>query len=126
MHYQFGLQRPRRSIRRPIICSTAFAARVAASMGSVSIDHCNQRSEIFCADTDYRFYLEKLQLACGQHGCQIHAYVLMTNHVHLLITPSQNTVYPRLCKCWDVTTSSITITATGVPAACGKAATKPP
>ena len=47
----------------------------------------NNRSAIFCADKDYRFYLEKLQLACKLHGCGIHAYVLMTNHVHLLITP---------------------------------------
>lgn len=47
----------------------------------------NNRSEIFCADSDYQFYLEKLQAACVKHGCAIHAYVLMTNHVHLLITP---------------------------------------
>lgn len=48
----------------------------------------NNRSEIFCADADYRFYLEKLQAACEKHGCDIHAYVLMTNHVHLLVTPN--------------------------------------
>ena len=47
----------------------------------------NNRSEIFCADADYQFYLEKLQQACDKHECNIHAYVLMTNHVHLLITP---------------------------------------
>ena len=47
----------------------------------------NNRSEIFCADADYSFYLEKLKLACDKHGCSVHAYVLMTNHVHLLITP---------------------------------------
>lgn len=49
----------------------------------------NNRSEIFCADEDYRFYLEKLHLACAKHECKIHAYVLMTNHVHLLITPHE-------------------------------------
>ncbi|MDO8412451.1 MAG: transposase, partial [Gallionellaceae bacterium] len=49
----------------------------------------NNRSEIFCADADYQFYLEKLQLACNKHGCDVHAYVLMTNHVHLLITPHE-------------------------------------
>ena len=47
----------------------------------------NNRAEIFCTDTDYNFYLEKLKLACTKHGCTVHAYVLMTNHVHLLITP---------------------------------------
>jgi len=49
----------------------------------------NNRTDIFCADADYQFYLEKLQLACNKHDCKIHAYVLMTNHVHLLITPQE-------------------------------------
>ena len=49
----------------------------------------NNRTEIFCAKADYRFYLDKLRLACEKHGCDIHAYVLMTNHVHLLITPHE-------------------------------------
>ena len=48
----------------------------------------NNRSEIFCADEDYRFYLDKLQQAAQKHGVAIHAYVLMTNHVHLLATPN--------------------------------------
>jgi putative transposase len=47
----------------------------------------NNREPIFYADEDYQFYLEKLQKACEKHECDIHAYVLMTNHVHLLITP---------------------------------------
>ena len=55
----------------------------------------NNRTEIFCADADYRFYLEKLQLACDKHGCEIHAYVLMTNHVHLLIKPSEEQSLPK-------------------------------
>jgi putative transposase len=32
----------------------------------------NNRAEIFCADADYRFFLEKLQLAGDKHGCSIH------------------------------------------------------
>ena len=55
----------------------------------------NNRTEIFCADSDYLFYLEKLQLACDKHGCTIHAYVLMTNHVHLLISPSREPSLPK-------------------------------
>ena len=47
----------------------------------------NNREPIFYADGDYQFYLEKLKKACDKHSCDIHAYVLMTNHVHLLITP---------------------------------------
>jgi len=47
----------------------------------------NNREPIFLADTDYYFYLEILKNACEKHNCDLHAYVLMTNHVHLLITP---------------------------------------
>jgi len=47
----------------------------------------NNREPIFIADTDYYFYLEILKNACEKHNCDLHAYVLMTNHVHLLITP---------------------------------------
>jgi putative transposase len=32
----------------------------------------NNRTEIFCADADYNFYLEKLKLACTKHGCTVH------------------------------------------------------
>lgn len=47
----------------------------------------NNRAPIFNADEDYHFYLDKLQDAARKHQCDIHAYVLMTNHVHLLVTP---------------------------------------
>ena len=47
----------------------------------------NNRDVIFVSNEDYRFYLEKLQYACTKYNCNLHAYVLMTNHVHLLITP---------------------------------------
>ncbi len=47
----------------------------------------NNRAEIFIAKADYQFYLEKLQDGCKKYNCDIHTYVLMTNHVHLLLTP---------------------------------------
>jgi REP-associated tyrosine transposase len=47
----------------------------------------NNRQMIFQAEGDYHFYLEKLYDAAEKHQCAIHAYVLMTNHVHLLVTP---------------------------------------
>ena len=55
----------------------------------------NNRSDIFRAEADYHFYLEKLQLACATHGCAVHAYVLMTNHVHLLLTPQAEQSLPK-------------------------------
>jgi len=51
----------------------------------------NDRKAIFRDEQDYRFYLEKLCGAAEKHQCDIHAYVLMTNHVHLLITPHTET-----------------------------------
>ena len=51
----------------------------------------NNRRAIFYADEDYGFYLEKLKEASNQFGCSVHVYVLMTNHVHLLLTPSKET-----------------------------------
>ncbi|MCX4187664.1 transposase [Methylophaga sp. OBS4] len=50
----------------------------------------NNRQIIFVADEDYVFYLEKLAEACDRYDCQVHAYVLMTNHVHLLMTPLES------------------------------------
>ncbi len=48
----------------------------------------NNRGIIFAAEEDYQFYLNKLNDACKKYNCELHAYVLMTNHVHLLITPN--------------------------------------
>ena len=47
----------------------------------------NNREAIFHHNDDYLFYLDKLNDACRAYSCEVHAYVLMTNHVHLLITP---------------------------------------
>lgn len=47
----------------------------------------NNRGVTFVADKDYAFYLECLEDASMRSGCSVHAYVLMTNHVHLLVTP---------------------------------------
>jgi len=49
----------------------------------------NNRSACFYADEDYRFYLAHLTEQAAKHGCAIHAYCLMTNHVHLLLTPAR-------------------------------------
>lgn len=48
----------------------------------------NNRQAIFHRANDYRFYLEKLKAGAEKHQVDIHAYVLMSNHVHLLLTPS--------------------------------------
>jgi len=47
----------------------------------------NNRQAIFCCNKDYSFYLEKLKAGCEKYGAELHSYVLMTNHVHLMMTP---------------------------------------
>jgi putative transposase len=49
----------------------------------------NNREPCFLAEQDYLRYLEDLQASAEKQSCRIHAYVLMTNHVHLLVTPMQ-------------------------------------
>ncbi len=46
----------------------------------------NNRQACFFADEDYRCYLYWLAEYANKSGCRVHAYVLMTNHVHLLIS----------------------------------------
>jgi putative transposase len=48
----------------------------------------NNREPIFAHDQDYHFYLECLEEAAERHALDIHAYVLMTNHVHLPHLPA--------------------------------------
>ncbi|MFT5372283.1 MAG: putative transposase [Lysobacterales bacterium] len=47
----------------------------------------NNKQACFYSDQDYRIYLEKLHEYGIEHKVKIHSYVLMTNHVHLLMTP---------------------------------------
>jgi putative transposase len=49
----------------------------------------NDRQPCFFRESDYLHYLQDLREAAVKFGCGIHAYVLMTNHVHLLVTPEQ-------------------------------------
>jgi putative transposase len=46
----------------------------------------NNRQACFYADEDYLSYLEWLKEYSEKTECKIHAYVLMTNHVHLLVS----------------------------------------
>jgi len=46
------------------------------------------RVACFRADADYLVYLSQLRQLSAKHDCAVHAYCLMTNHVHLLLTPS--------------------------------------
>lgn len=47
----------------------------------------NNRQVCFFCDEDRFTYLDILRRTAQRRKCDIHAYVLMTNHVHLLLTP---------------------------------------
>lgn len=49
----------------------------------------NNRGACFFTNEDYALYLQHLAELAPKFGCAVHAYVLMTNHVHLLLTPQR-------------------------------------
>ena len=56
----------------------------------------HNREPCFFADDDYFSYLHWLGEALREAECLLHAYVLMTNHVHLLLTPKRGARVPKL------------------------------
>jgi putative transposase len=58
----------------------------------------NNREACFFRDEDPAFYLFHLNRLLPRADCRLHAYCLMTNHVHLLLTPSTVTACGFLMK----------------------------
>lgn len=58
----------------------------------------NNRQAVFFADDDFLAYLSWLEEGAHTHGCAIHAYCLMTNHVHLLVTPDSRYGISRMIQ----------------------------
>lgn len=56
------------------------------------------KQPVFFHAEDYALYMRALQDAVKVYPCQVHAYVLMTNHVHLLVTPLELRALPRLIQ----------------------------
>lgn len=87
------------------------------------VQRCVNREPCFLAEEDYHCYLHWLQKAAADWRCVIHAYVLMTNHVHLLLTPE--TPAPSSCNRSGGATSNTSTAATNAAAPYGKAASNP-
>lgn len=49
-------------------------------------------------DADRHGYLQNLREIALREHCRVHAYVLMTNHVHLLMTPDASGQVARLMQ----------------------------
>lgn len=56
----------------------------------------NNRLPCFLDDEDRQRYLQCLRQGLARFDCQLHAYVLMSNHVHLLLTPQATGAVSRL------------------------------
>ena len=48
----------------------------------------NNRMACFYQNSDYQYFLKTLAEQAGKYQCYLHAWCLMTNHVHLLLTPA--------------------------------------
>jgi putative transposase len=58
----------------------------------------NNKQPIFFAAADRQFFLQWLAEGLTREDCALHAYVLMTNHVHLLLTTGRDDSLPRLMQ----------------------------
>ena len=58
----------------------------------------NNRQACFFDGQDYAVYLDKLKEYSAKQGVRVHSYVLMTNHVHLLMTPEEPQGISRLMQ----------------------------
>ncbi|SDX67392.1 putative transposase [Allochromatium warmingii] len=56
------------------------------------------RQQILFEEEDYWFIWDKLSVAAEKFQCDIHAYVLMPNHFHLLLTPYQENGIGKLMQ----------------------------
>ncbi len=56
----------------------------------------HNRDACFFAEEDFQAYRHWLGEALKESGAELHAYVLMTNHVHLLMTPKQSEDISRI------------------------------
>jgi putative transposase len=58
----------------------------------------NNKQQCFIDDSDYVVYLHRLRECSARTHCVVHAYCLMTNHVHLLLTPASQSACGDLMR----------------------------
>ncbi len=59
----------------------------------------NNRRDVFFRDADRKIYLKTLRRYCAEYHVGIVGYCLMTNHVHLLVTPPQENSLAKALGC---------------------------
>lgn len=58
----------------------------------------NNRMTIFEQDHDREVYLKLIEAASARHDVSIHGWVLMSTHIHAVVTPSNRTALPSMMK----------------------------
>jgi putative transposase len=58
----------------------------------------NNREAIFASSADFQFFYACLMRAARAQRAAIHAYVFMTNHVHLIVTPASASCVPKMMQ----------------------------
>jgi putative transposase len=58
----------------------------------------NNRQVCFFTEQDYTVYLSKLKEYSQKYNVAVHSYILMTNHIHLLLTPKEGNGISRLIQ----------------------------
>src|SRR5262245_36657217 len=58
----------------------------------------NRRGQVFFSNGDHLVYLHWLREYSVQHGLEVLAYCLMSNHVHLVVTPQTVEALPLVMR----------------------------
>jgi putative transposase len=56
------------------------------------------RAAVFFEDDDRQLFLDHLAAVAAEESVAVHAYVLMTNHLHLLMTATRDDGVPAVMK----------------------------
>ena len=79
-------------------CMARVARTVLADCPLHIVQRGINRSACFFADADHYTYLGLLSTFSARFNCSLHAYCLMTNHVHLLVTPHDTKACSQFMK----------------------------
>jgi putative transposase len=58
----------------------------------------NNRNNCFFSNSDYLVYLDLLRRSAAAASCRVHAYVLMSNHIHILASPATQSAAGSMMK----------------------------
>ncbi|MCU7843186.1 MAG: transposase [Candidatus Thiodiazotropha sp. (ex Monitilora ramsayi)] len=59
----------------------------------------NNREACFLEPENYQYYLDLWRELSKRYGVKVHAYCLMTNHIHFLVTPDRKNSISDTMKC---------------------------